>query len=224
MLAYAARGPVAVDRRSSPNAMLLIVAAHVGALALVMSAKMEIVRHLVEPPIVVDSFPAPPPPKPIELTPPQAEQRPLINPITRTDTRVPLPLPDPVDVGTAPAGQVPGTAGGGAGSFTGPVTQPQPQPVIADRGPALLTAGRDLKPPYPLAKEAAGEEATLTLRLSIDENGRVLAVEPIGRADRAFVEAARRHIILYWRYRPAIRDGHAALSTAVITLAFRLDG
>lgn len=222
MLAYSARGPIVVDRKSSPNAMLLIIAAHVGALALVMSAKMEIVRHLVEPPIVVDSFPAPPPPKPIELTPPQVEQRPLINPITRPDTRVPLPSADPVDVGTVPAEQVPGSAGGGAGTMSGPIDQPPP--LISDRGPALLTAGNELKPPYPAIKEAAGEEATLTLRLSIDEGGRVLAVEPIGRADRTFVEAARRHIILHWRYRPAIRSGHPALSTTVVTLSFRLDG
>lgn len=225
MLAYAARGPVAVDRKSSPNAMLLIVAAHVGALAVVMSAKMDLPKRLFEPPLVVDSIPAPPPPKPVEVVPPQPEQHPLNPTMSHPDTLVPLPLPGPVEVGTVPAEQIPSPAGGGAGSATGPIAQPpQPLPIIPDRGPMLLTQGSDLKPPYPAAKQAFGEEASLTLKLSIDENGHVLTVDPIGHADRTFAEAARRHIILHWRYRPAIRSGHAVISYTVVQLAFRLDG
>ena len=133
MLAYAARGPVAVDRKSSPNAMLLIVAAHVGALAVVMSAKMDLPKRLFEPPLVVDSIPAPPPPKPVEVVPLQPEQHPLNPTMSHPDTLVPLPLPGPVEVGTVPAEQIPSPAGGGAGSLTGPVVQPQPQPIIGNR-------------------------------------------------------------------------------------------
>jgi len=39
-----------------------------------------------------------------------------------------------------------------------------------------------------------------------------------------FLEAARRHLIAHWRYRPASEDGRAIASTAVITLRFQLDG
>ena len=35
----------------------------------------------------------------------------------------------------------------------------------------------------------------LRLRLTIDARGRVVAVEPVGRADRAFLAAARRHLL-----------------------------
>ena len=49
----------------------------------------------------------------------------------------------------------------------------------------------------------------LKLRLSIDHRGRVVAVEPVGRADRAFLAAARRHLIAKWRYKPATEDGRA---------------
>ena len=64
----------------------------------------------------------------------------------------------------------------------------------------------------------------LTLRLSIDERGRVIGVEPVGRADRAFVEAARRHMMAHWRYAPASEDGRAIRSSVTVTMRFMLDG
>jgi protein TonB len=63
----------------------------------------------------------------------------------------------------------------------------------------------------------------LKLRLTIDPNGRVVAVEPLGRADSVFLQAARRHLLAHWRYKPAMEDGHAVTSTTVITLRFQLD-
>lgn len=64
----------------------------------------------------------------------------------------------------------------------------------------------------------------LKLRLTIDPSGRVVAVAPVARADPAFLDAARRHILAHWRYRPARENGQAIVSSAVITLHFRLDG
>jgi protein TonB len=112
-------------------------------------------------------------------------------------------------------------------SSPGPSVDPPPRvdPAPAVRaGPKLLTPPSELKPPYPQAKLLAEEEATLKLRLTIDERGRVIAVEPIGRADPAFLEAARRHLIAHWRYKPASEGGRALSSTEVITLRFQLDG
>ena len=91
-------------------------------------------------------------------------------------------------------------------------------------GPELLTPPSQLKPPYPAAKLLSEEEATLNLRLSIDENGRVTAVDPIGRADSIFLEAARRYLLAHWRYRPATKDGRAVSSSIMVTLRFMLDG
>jgi periplasmic protein TonB len=67
------------------------------------------------------------------------------------------------------------------------------------------------------------EEATLRLRLTIDVRGRVTAVEPVGPADPSFLEAARRHILRAWRYKPATEDGVAVPSTMTINLSFRLE-
>jgi protein TonB len=57
----------------------------------------------------------------------------------------------------------------------------------------------------------------------IDERGRVVAVDPIGRADGIFLAAARRHLIAHWRYKPAMEAGRAVASTLVVTLRFQLD-
>jgi protein TonB len=101
------------------------------------------------------------------------------------------------------------------------VDPPKAEPVrLAAR---FATPGNAIKPPYPLDKRRAEEEATLRLRLSIDVRGRVTAVDPIGPADASFLEAARRHILRAWRYKPATEDGQAVPSSTVINLSFRLE-
>jgi protein TonB len=87
-----------------------------------------------------------------------------------------------------------------------------------------VTPPQELRPPYPQAKLLAEEEATLRLRLAIDEQGRVVAVDPVGRADAIFLAAARRHLLAHWRYKPAMKDGRAVPSSITITLRFELDG
>ena len=52
----------------------------------------------------------------------------------------------------------------------------------------------------------------LRLKLTIDPRGRVIAVDPVGKADPAFLAAARRHLIAHWRYKPATEDGRAIAS------------
>ena len=101
---------------------------------------------------------------------------------------------------------------------------PKPLSTPIHHDPRLLTPASELKPPYPPSKILSEEEAVLTLRLTIDPNGRVIAVEPVGRADREFLEAARRHLMAHWRYSPATDDGRAIASSTVITLHFQLDG
>jgi periplasmic protein TonB len=88
----------------------------------------------------------------------------------------------------------------------------------------LLTLASELKPPYPASKLASEEEAVLTLRLAIDERGRVVAVDPVGPIDRAFLDSARRYLIAHWRYQPATDGDRPVASSVTITLRFELDG
>ena len=221
MLAYAASRPTPVERRPHPNAMLAIIAIHVGVAALIMSAKMDLPPMIRGTPIHI--FTVPPPPAPPPPTPPSTTvQQPQSTQTTITKVDPIAPIPHPTDpVGPAvsqgdpqPMAQV---------AMNIPVYHPPVHNPVR-RGAALLTSGDDLKPPYPSSKLLTEEEAVLTLRLSIDERGRVVGVEPVGKTDPVFLAAARRHLLAHWRYRPASEDGRPLASSAVITLRFQLDG
>ncbi len=220
MLAYAAEKSAIGRRESSPNALLIIVGAHVAAIAALMSARMELPARQHEPPIIIETIPRPVPPKPIEqprtaLPSSQAPSHP-------TTTTV-----DPMDPRIAPHDPPSLLAGTSIGD-PGPTIEPPPPfpPIQLDppvkSGPKLITPASDLKPPYPASKILTEEEAVLTLRLTIDDRGHVIAVDPVGRADRVFVEAARRHLIAHWRYQPANENGRAIASSLVVTLRFLL--
>jgi len=221
MLAYVASRPQFAERKPSPNAMLAIIAAHVALAAVVMSAKMELPPRTTFTRTVIDFIPLPkePPPKPIETKLPQPP-RPIPVPTQRQPDQTqptpptwdPTPLPRDPDVspGPSPGPQID--------------VRPNPIPLPGPTGARLLTPPSELKPPYPPSKLVTEEEAVLKLRLTIDANGRVIAVDPVGSADRVFLEAARRHLMAHWRYKPATEGGHAVSASTVITLEFRLDG
>jgi periplasmic protein TonB len=219
MLAYAANRPVAGKRPSSPPAMLLIISAHVALIALVMSARMEFQPKTPDRTKVVNVPIVPvPPPNPVAHQP---QRSPAPQPLSDPTPTVPLPRPDPVQLD--PGRVDPGVAVGGSGLNT--IPQFPTQLIAPVRHDAqLLTRPDDLKPPYPESKILSGEEATLHLRLTISDTGRVTAVDAIGAADRVFLEAARRYLIGHWRYRPATEDGRAITSSTVISLRFQLDG
>ena len=218
MLAYAANAPRTAERRSSPNALLAIIAGHVALVAVVMSARMDLPAQILDGPIkIIRLHPIDPPPPPH----PVRQAHPLPGP-TVADPRVPLP-PSPGPIALPDPGPV------DLGQATGPVALPRPDPIPLPKAPVrigaqLLTPSSDLRPAYPAAKVLAEEEASLKLRLTIDEHGRVIAVEPVGPADPVFLAAARRHLLARWRYKPASEDGRAIVSTMVITLRFQLDG
>ena len=222
MLAYAASRPTPVERRPHPNTMLAIIALHVGVAAIVMSAKMDLPGRLLrEPPIRVTLYPDPPKQDPIQQPKTQQAQRPIQDEtITKIEQRVVTHPTDNVDQGTLTPPVKPGVLIEGTGS----ITIPPPVHDVVKFGPRLLTSGEDLKPPYPASKLVTEEEAALQLRLTIDANGRVVGVDPVGCADPVFLSAARRWLLAHWRYRPATEDGRGVTSTEVITLRFQLDG
>ena len=221
MLAYAAQTPRAATRAGSPKALLLIVAGHAALIAAVMAAKMEIIPIIpTDPPIVVNVPPEPAPPAdppPKAQAQPQIPQTTFIQPVEPVVPVEPLLPTLPVQVGPIDAGLPP--LGGGGGAVVADPPKPMPVRIAA----VSKTPDSALRPPYPNDKLRLEQEAVLKLRLSIDARGRVTAVEPVGAADPSFLEAARRHIIRAWRYKPATEDGVAVPTTMVINLSFRLE-
>jgi protein TonB len=219
MLAYAADQPRVGARRSSPNALIFIVSAHVVAIALIISANVTTTPRVVNrmPPVISVPLPKPPPPRPIQPTHKVQPKSALPQPRTETP-----PLIESQESVTA----VPDTGpfvGNGTSEMPALPPLPQTTPVPVSTPAQPMTSAADLRPPYPPSKLAAGEEASLTLRLTIDENGRVIAVDPVGRADPVFLAAARKHLMAHWRYKPAMQGGRPVSSTAVVTLQFELD-
>jgi protein TonB len=217
MLAYAAGRPRVAESRASPNAMLAIIAAHVALVAVVMSTQMDLPPRLIPKVIEVQFIPntAPPPENVIKPTP-----KPHTTPLPLPPEPPPLRPPEATIAGSAPI--FPSGADPVAEPIIHETTIPTPAPVRS--GPRLLTPASELRPPYPSSKLLTEEEAVLILRLSIDERGRVVAVDPVGRADPVFLGAARRYLDAHWRYNPASRDGTPVASSTVITLKFQLDG
>lgn len=220
MLAYASSRPVIGKREQSPNTLLLIISVHVAVLAAVMSSKVDVGRIIHrEPPLIPIQIAPPPPPPNVTTQPRQKPEH-----ITQVERRTAIPktrteVPPDVSNSDDKQGQVAMTGGMGM-PFV-----PQPQPVAPIRHAAqLLTPASELKPPYPASKLAAEQEATLRLALTIDDRGRVTAVQAVGYADREFLDAARRYIIAHWRYQAATEDGRPISSNLTITLRFQLDG
>jgi periplasmic protein TonB len=216
MLAYAASRPRVGARQSSPNAMLLVICAHIIVIAVVLSTKMTIPPRTLNPPTTLIWIPIPHPPslQPVKTSRPARPEIPFDQAQQQSSTNPnPLPTEVPIDIGSGNSGAA------ATGEIDIPNLPPlQSQPLAITSSAQLLTPPSDLKPPYPEAKLLTGEEAALTLRLSIDEHGRVIAVDPV------FLEAARKHLLAHWRYRPAMKDGRAVGSTIVIKLRFELDG
>jgi protein TonB len=228
MLAYAAHRRS--QRRLSPSALTLIVGGHAIALALLITAKMDVTDF--KPPVETETYNVPlPPPPPVE---------PKVEPRTPQDNRLPpppdshieappavVPLPQPgpsFDPGPMTNSMAPDIGPALNTPLVPPQSTPLPPPAAPVKvGPRAITPPDLLRPPYPESKQRTEEEAVLRLRLAIDARGRVTAVEPVGAADPAFLAAARGHLIRHWRYRPATEDGRAVSSSLTITLRFQLE-
>jgi len=215
MLSYAPRPD---HQKLRPATLGLIVLGHAGLLALVMTAKSGFVPTnpftrttitLIEEP----KPPLPPPPRP------QPDSRPSNSQITTVDPIVPpLPSPGPtVDEFPLPLPQPGPVIGLGTR-----LTPAELDPPLVRTGPRFATADGAIRPPYPDSMRQSGDEASLRLRLTIDQHGRVTAVDPVGNANPTFLAAARRHILKAWRYRPAMEGAKAVPSTTIITLKFEL--
>ena len=221
MLAYAANNPRTAGRAGSPKALTLIVAAHAALLAVAMTAKMDVVGPAIDqiPKIINVRQPPPPPPPPEPTVLPNP--RPVAQPTFIDNTP---PIVDMDRLTSFGLEHGPTIADIGAVIGSGPVTVADPpRHEVVKIAAVSRTSESALRPPYPNDKLREEEEATLRLRLTIDARGRVTAVVPVGAADASFLEAARRHIIRAWRYRPATEDGVAVPSTMVINLSFRLE-
>lgn len=215
MTGYAPLPGYAVSK-PHPRTLALIIAGHAVLIAAVMTARMDLPIPFVPTTTQIDFVPLDPIPPD---NPPPPQPRPDNQAITHTTTIIPIPttVADPFPIVPTPD-PIPNSGPvGGSGAVQ---ATPPAEPVRF--GPRFITPELQIRPPYPQSKLRMGEEAVLKLKLEIDANGRVTSVEPVGKADPAFLEAARRHLIAHWRYKPATEDGQPVATSTVITLRFEL--
>ena len=216
MLAYAPRPDQKKLRRATLG---LIVLGHAGLLALVMTARSGFITPTKQNPPDILFYPLPKTPTPPEPQPnPSQPQQPIASDTSSRSSH--YPKPGPIVERLPEAVPNPGPTIG-PGTELSPPYDPVEPPLVRTR-PRFATSGDAVRPPYPIAKREAGDEASLRLKLTIDERGRVIAVDAVGRADPTFLDAARRHILRVWRYHPAMEGTKAVPSTATITLKFEL--
>jgi protein TonB len=143
----------------------------------------------------------PPPPTPVFLPPPPLVMAP---PIVEIEPSAPSPnaitLPSRSDVAAA-----------------APAVAPAPPT------PAQAIAATHTIPEYPPVSRRLGEQGTLTLRITITEQGavsdaRLESSSGFARLD----EAAMQWVKAHWRYRPAVQGGKAVPWTALAEITFRL--
>ncbi|MEO7787557.1 MAG: energy transducer TonB [Sphingomicrobium sp.] len=218
MLAYAPRSHRAAVR---PRTMILIVAGHLFVLGAVMSAKLDIPERLAATRTKIFDVPLIKDPPPV---PANTDARPDPAPIQTSMAPIvdlkPLPSVDQLLPSVLPSGPVEGS--GMLPTVPEVVPTPLPPHQMVRTGARLATADDRIRPPYPASKRDLGEEATLQLTLTIDDHGRVIAVEPVGRADPSFLASARAHILRAWRFEPATEDGRPVASTKTISLRFEI--
>jgi protein TonB len=198
------------------------IAVHGAAIAIFLLMPREMITEITKwEPFVATNIPADPPP-------PETKEKPA-DPLLKTqpapekptvvkDPFVPLPPFDGAPSGSDRNG--PGE-GNGSGTVIAP-PPPLPDPVLTD---AAIDPGAraGFQPDYPGAMIRQGMEGSVTVRVTIGADGRVIDIARISATDEAFWLATQRHALRKWRFRPATRDGAPVSSVKTLTVHFRLE-
>jgi protein TonB len=108
----------------------------------------------------------------------------------------------------------------GTGTVTRPVDPSLPVFVKARPDPRYAGA---FHPNYPPSLVRDGLEGDVSVRVTIDPRGRVIAVEMVRATNAVFFEETKRQALKSWRFVPATRDGTAVESVQTMTVHFRLE-
>jgi protein TonB len=80
-------------------------------------------------------------------------------------------------------------------------------------------------PTYPRDALRDGVQGTVLLQVLVDVDGRPLQVDvQRSSGDRRLDIAARKQVLMNWRFRPAMKNGHAVRAIGLVPIAFNLDG
>lgn len=174
--------------------------------------------------------PAPPPDPPAVWILPATPTPPVLPPPIATP-RPPTDVPRVVTAPVAPTAPVVEPVGVDQGTL--PTTLPveptqvasiEAEPAVTGPAPMTLEYAVAPAPPYPRDSVRNGDEGLVMLQVLVDIDGRPLEVEIVdGSGHRELDQAARRHVLANWRFRPATRDGHPVQAIGLVPIDFKLD-
>lgn len=165
--------------------------------------------------------PLPPEPVVEKKVEPEVKQEPIIEPVMLTEEKAIVSLPQRVEKPNVEVSPV-----------IVEETKKERKPLIvateakkqyegefgSESGPKFLH--REM-PVYPLMARRLGKEGRVLLRLTIDENGKLLNVEVIEGAGYGFTEAAVR-AVKRSTFLPAAHNGRPVMSKALLPIRFNL--
>ncbi|MBA3898269.1 MAG: energy transducer TonB [Sphingomonadaceae bacterium] len=205
----------------SPGALAIVLALHAGVLTAVFLAHEELgpringsfPRRDYPPARIVD-----PPPIPQPLPHPRGARERIDKPLT--------PSAGSEDTTTATFPLQGGGSGAatsdGEGTIVEPPFVPPAAPVIAE--PRLDPRfARDVQPPYPPTMQRQEVEGSVTVRVLVGADGRVLRIEAVSIDRDAFLNATRDWALRHWRFTPGTRDGVPVEAWRTMTVRFRLE-
>lgn len=221
-------GPLA-DR---PQQTAMVVIETVAPPAVATSAEAAPPKPIIEPaPAGTRAEPPPPPIRPARLDPP-----PPPKPLTPDPTLATAPPEAPFAVAPPPRRPAPpartgtpDTAPPDAATAEAPPdaaaaeAPPAQQALAQDTAPVYGAPGlANPRPRYPWIARQKGEQGRVVLRVTVDAEGRAVAVAVArssghGRLDRAAVET-----IGTWRFEPARAGGRAVAGSVDVPVSFRL--
>jgi protein TonB len=180
-----------------------------------MAAPEPVPAQVIETPYEVIPREKPKPLIPVPVTQPD-ETKPVKNlpQVQHQVVRAPVQVSDPVLVadGTEQAFVVDTEAMEAIAPVQGPLT-----------GVSLEYAHAP-PPAYPRAALRAGLTGTVMLQVLVGVDGRPLDVMVAASSGhRQLDEAARRHVLQRWTFRPAMRDGQPVQAVGLVPIAFDLD-
>jgi protein TonB len=227
----------------------LIVAAHVGGLALLARLADErplpaelvpIQVALIEAPAAVEPAPAPPPEPVVEPPrPPEPEPPPVVRPPEPAPPPpkpvVKKPTPKPVVKKPAPVTESPTALSAAEEAAPPPPPPPAPAPPAAapaaTAAPATVTAARfdaaylnNPRPGYPALSRRLREEGQVTLRVLVSPDGQPAQVELRNSSGSERLDRAAREAVARWRFVPARRGDIAIESWVLVPIVFKLQG
>jgi protein TonB len=191
----------------------IVIAAHLGALLLIVAAKT-VAPRILEMPLVVDLLQPP-----AEQKPPEARLLPVARPqpaIRQKSTPKPAAAQIEATASTLPSDIAP--------AASPPDTRPAPPAEPVATQPRFdADYLKNPAPPYPAIARRMGEQGKVILRVAVSAHGTAESVEVRTSSGSPRLDEAAVNTIRHWKFVPARRGDTPVASSVLVPINFKLE-